>query len=476
MPPLPTSHHQSGCDKVGRALLVEARALAEEALQISDHCVAEADLPAAESRRLLGRLCLADNQLLEAAAHLSHACELLGLIHGFESLPVAEVMEDLAWARLRLHYQDHGFRRGRSPPPLPVRASSTSEEGGSGGEGGGGGSGEAGGEAGSAVDIVGGEAVGGGSGGGGDASPRKVRVLHDATGDRVAVATDAGGARKRASIEEEAGGDGDGDSEDEEEGGAEDEAAGGDASTDAGVAGALQLLTRAKTIRAAKQGCDHPALARCLMKLADYFWLVDRYDKALSAYEEAMRIFALVNGERSKEVVMVCNWSVHALILLGNMPEAAKANERGRALCKAVFGDLSYELWRCMTDKVYLIQRSVGPDASATSTEARKAFSLAERIETHATILYGNLQAEKVEDDRVSELSIFAPLKRELVLRPEVDGADGETGRRRRSQRKDKQVSGSRANLLKKQGSSSKGVAKSKVARGGSSSAVVGGG
>ena len=81
-----------------------------------------------------------------------------------------------------------------------------------------------------------------------------------------------------------------------------------------------------------------------------------------------------------------------------------------------------------------------------------------------------------MEDDRVSELSIFAPLKRELVLRPEVEGADGETGRRRRSQRKDKQVSGSRANLLKKQGSSSKGVAKPKVARGGSSSAVVGGG
>ena len=75
----------------------------------------------------------------------------------------------------------------------------------------------------------------------------------------------------------------------------------------------------------------------------------------------------------------------------------------------------------------------------------------------------------------MSALSIFAPPKRELVLRPEVEGADGETGRRRRSQRKDTQVSGSRANL-KKQGSSSKGVAKPKVARGGSSSAVVGGG
>ena len=49
------------------------------------------------------------------------------------------------------------------------------------------------------------------------------------------------------------------------------------------------------------------------------------------------------------------------------------------------------------------------------STTASQAFSMAERVETHAVILSNNLTSDKVEDDALP-LSHFAPLRRnELV-------------------------------------------------------------
>ena len=52
---------------------------------------------------------------------------------------------------------------------------------------------------------------------------------------------------------------------------------------------------------------------------------------------------------------------------------------------------------------------------------------------THAQILLTSLTTDKVEDDAIRELSIFAGLKRELVLRPEDDpeGAAQKSARKR---------------------------------------------
>ena len=200
-----------------------------------------------------------------------------------------------------------------------------------------------------------------------------------------------------------------------------------------------------------------------------------------------MKVFAAAFGDKCKEVVQLLNWCVHAHVLNGNVPEATQLNEKALALAKSVFGDLSFELWRTMLDKVYLIQHSVGPDVAATSAEARKAFSMAERVETHAAILLNNLQSEKVDDDRVTELSIFAPPKREYVLRPE-EGADGELSRGRRGKRSKHRARATKP-TLKKQGTSmqappinrsastntsAKGILKPKVAKSSSSVGAVG--
>ena len=49
------------------------------------------------------------------------------------------------------------------------------------------------------------------------------------------------------------------------------------------------------------------------------------------------------------------------------------------------------------------------------STDARKAFSMAERVDTHAVILSDRLTKEGVADDAL-RLSIFAPLRRTGLL------------------------------------------------------------
>ena len=438
-------------EKEEKVMLGEARLFAEEALQISDNCVTEGDLPAAESRRVLGKLCMAEGDLSAAIKHLEKAADLLTMIYGYDALPLAEVMEDQAWARLRLHHAEHGFRQR---PAASEEVADVSEEQPAGvaaaGAAGAGAAATTGdnsqaaaadgaeaegsvklpaiepGAAASAVASSGAPPAEDSAAAGLDSGGSRARMGHDKEGEKLAAATDAGGARERPPAADE---DDEYDDDDEEE----------DLSTDVGLAGALQLLTRARAIRLAKQGGMHQAYARCLIKLGDYYWLLDNYQKVVELYTEAVVILTEHGTERSKPVVMLTSWLVHAHILLGNLQEATKINERVLALAKPVFGDLSWELWRVMIDKVWLIQHSINPDAAANSTEARKAFSMAERIETHAQILLNSLQADKVEDDKISELSTFASLKREIVLRPE-DGPAGIDGVPRRGKRKAKRL------------------------------------
>ena len=83
-----------------------------------------------------------------------------------------------------------------------------------------------------------------------------------------------------------------------------------------------------------------------------------------------------------------------------------------------------------MIDKVWLIQHSYDTSGGPASNESRKAYSLAERWETHAQILMTTLTSDKVSDDAMSDLSTFAPLKREINLRPEEE--DDKAGGRKK--------------------------------------------
>ena len=80
-----------------------------------------------------------------------------------------------------------------------------------------------------------------------------------------------------------------------------------------------------------------------------------------------------------------------------------------------VFGDESWEKHRILTDRVSILQNANPQGANAQSADARKAYAMAERVETHAKILREKLQEGRVLDDAMP-LAWFAPRCRLRLL------------------------------------------------------------
>ena len=180
---------------------------------------------------------------------------------------------------------------------------------------------------------------------------------------------------------------------------------------------------RARAIPLSKQGADHIALAHCCIRFAEYYWTVNDYEEVLSLYKEASRIYTLHKHKETKEYAHLLSWIAVAYMHtgIGGVPLATKHNELADKLVKKVFGSLSWELHRTMIDRVWLLQHSVEDTAeSKKSQDTRKAFSMAERVETHATMLLNSLEGtrreDRVFDNALSELSVFAPKARVLLV------------------------------------------------------------
>jgi tetratricopeptide (TPR) repeat protein len=116
---------------------------------------------------------------------------------------------------------------------------------------------------------------------------------------------------------------------------------------------ARKLLERAVAIRAARLGKSHFEYALCLLKLAEYYWLAEDYARVLDLYMEAIGVLTEhpIYTEKSKTVVQLFGWLTHVFILLNDLPEALKANEKALNLVKHAFGEVSWELHRVMLDK-----------------------------------------------------------------------------------------------------------------------------
>jgi len=147
------------------------------------------------------------------------------------------------------------------------------------------------------------------------------------------------------------------------------------------------------------------------------------FERVVELYSDAVDIFEERVGENSKQVAQLTMWMVAAHMWLGDMVTATELNERATALVKKVFGDISWEAHRALLDRVYILQHSFDPNNSTQASEARKAFSMAERVETHATILANNLASEKIADDKVesAKLSTFAPIRRDELIKQQSD-------------------------------------------------------
>ena len=157
------------------------------------------------------------------------------------------------------------------------------------------------------------------------------------------------------------------------------------------------MLLRALRIRRSKQPTPHVQVAYCLVKVADAFWASRHIDQTLPRLTEAVKIFEASLGKRSKQVCQLYSYISLAYICLGNFAAGSEWNEKASELVKPVFGDMSWENHRIKLDRVTILQNSFDKeDKAAQSSEARKAFAMAERVETHAVILKQSLNTEQV--------------------------------------------------------------------------------
>ena len=107
---------------------------------------------------------------------------------------------------------------------------------------------------------------------------------------------------------------------------------------------------------------------------------------------------------------------------------------------------------RIKMDRVQILQNSFDKDSGGqVSSEARKAFAMAERAETQAVTLLQSLVADKVADT-ARPLSVFAPHRRETLLKA-LRNVVGGAGPRRPARRSSNFDDGLSPNALRKRGS-----------------------
>ena len=141
----------------------------------------------------------------------------------------------------------------------------------------------------------------------------------------------------------------------------------------------------------------------------------------MGLYLHALETFSGQQGiDCSKQHAHLLSWVCIVSCHMGKYTEARAYNDKATSLAKKVFGESSWEHHRCLVDHVFILTQSFQRGADQEK-EARKAYAMAERVETRATILERAMESDKVEDDRMREFSAFAHLRREAMHNREED-------------------------------------------------------
>ena len=161
----------------------------------------------------------------------------------------------------------------------------------------------------------------------------------------------------------------------------------------------------------------------------------------LPAYTLALSIFEATLKEECKQVVQLRSWVSLAHMMLRKFLEAKKWNDSAEGAAKLVFGDASWESHRILIDRVHILQGTVTmAPQGAQSAETRKAYAMAERLETSAKILKEQLQEARTVDDAMHNLAYFAPRCRLKMMYAQKKGRN--QGGRRRAPEEDKAAGG----------------------------------
>eukprot|EP00327_Prymnesium_parvum_P014800 CAMPEP_0113272950 /NCGR_PEP_ID=MMETSP0008_2-20120614/23590_1 /TAXON_ID=97485 /ORGANISM="Prymnesium parvum" /LENGTH=915 /DNA_ID=CAMNT_0000122433 /DNA_START=28 /DNA_END=2775 /DNA_ORIENTATION=+ /assembly_acc=CAM_ASM_000153 len=412
--------------------LLEARSHVEAAIAITDDCITESDITAADSRYILAQINMREGNLEGALKYMKQALEIRQNIYGYHHLAVIEVLEDMALVLLRIteekgehslsHFnmdtQDEDADESALYAPLnlvpPKRKDGSvrmSEAEGFDGAAPADASGDE-------APTTAGETTPGVSSTKGSvedaesATPpqQKAKSVTPARGKSFKAVEPATLKSKNSKALSKASSSMCEEEEEDDE--SEDESVIPQAMKDCEPHGILQ---HALKVRRKKQGPQHIDTAYCLIKVAEGCWATYDFEGVLEIYTEALKIMRLRHGKETKAVAQVTMWMTAAHMWLRNYQHAAQLNEKALAMVKKVFGEQSWEVHRALLDKVYILQRSFDKENPSQSSEARKAFSMAERVETHATILLNHLTSDKVADD-VLPLSHFAPIRRTWLI------------------------------------------------------------
>ncbi|KAL1499076.1 hypothetical protein AB1Y20_013591 [Prymnesium parvum] len=203
------------------------------------------------------------------------------------------------------------------------------------------------------------------------------------------------------------------------------------------------MLAHALEIRLKKQPPGHIQIAHCYVHEADWCWYEGNLPEVIKRYEIAIDIFTHSEiGFESKEVAQLSGWVALCHAAGEQYDGAFRYIEQAFKLSKKTFGAESWQVQRTLCDKAFILEDSViekdenhrplersarkeGKDKDL-SVEARRAFSMAERMQTQAEVLRTKLKRDKVRDD-VLPLSVIAPRIRLLIIsrdwRPALDSA-----------------------------------------------------
>ena len=161
----------------------------------------------------------------------------------------------------------------------------------------------------------------------------------------------------------------------------------------------------------------------------------------LPAYTLALSIFEATLKAECKQVVQLRSWMALAHMMLRKFHEAKKWNDSAEGAAKLVFGDASWECHRILIDRVHILQGTVATAGQgAQSAETRKAYAMAERVETNAKIFKEQLQEARTVDDAMHSLAYFAPRCRLKMMYAQKQGRN--QGGRRSHGQEDKTAGG----------------------------------
>ena len=158
-------------------------------------------------------------------------------------------------------------------------------------------------------------------------------------------------------------------------------------------------------------------MAKCCIRLAEYYWVIDDYPAIIRAYNEALIAYEANGLEFTQDAVRLLSWLGHAHAQQLEYSAAMRCFDRALAAVPLAFGTPSWELFRQLLDKACVlgILGDTLASIAGTSAEARWAAAESQQVVHRLRSLHRVLSRERTEDASPSSFAVFAPMRRQVL-------------------------------------------------------------